>query len=141
MNGKRFVDANVLVYAHDVDEPIKQKIAKQILRELWLSKAGTLSMQVLQEFYSVSTRKLKTRVSKSTARLVVEEYSQWCIETTPKEIAAAFRIQDTGNVNFWDALIVAAAVKSGATEILSEDMHGGQSIAGVRIVNPFAGLV
>src|SRR5580658_5224953 len=107
MSDKRFVDSNILVYAHDVDEPRKQHIAKNLLKALWREKTGTLSMQVLQEFYSVSTRKLSTRVSKSVARLAVEQYSLWCIETTPKEIASAFRIEDTAKVSFWDALIVA----------------------------------
>jgi len=138
MSDKRFVDSNILVYAHDVDDPKKQEIAKNLLKSLWRSKTGTLSMQVLQEFYSVATRKLSTRISKSVARLAVEEYSLWCIETTPKEIASAFRIEDSSKIGFWDSLIVAAALKAGATEILSEDMNSGQTIAGIRIVNPFA---
>jgi predicted nucleic acid-binding protein len=52
---------------------------------------------------------------------------------------AAFHIEDDARIGFWDALIVAAAVKAGATRILSEDLNPGQRIAGVRIENPFAG--
>ena len=37
-------------------------------------------------------------------------------------------------------LIVAAAVKSGATRLLSEDLNPGQKIAGLRIENPFAAV-
>jgi len=33
---------------------------------------------------------------------------------------------------------VAAAIKSGAHRILSEDLNAGQTISGVRIENPFA---
>jgi len=50
----------------------------------------------------------------------------------------AFLIEDEARINFWDAMIVAAAIKSGATRILSEDLNPGQTIAGVRIENPFA---
>jgi len=32
---------------------------------------------------------------------------------------------------------VAAAIRSGAEKILSEDLNPGQTIAGIRIENPF----
>lgn len=56
----------------------------------------------------------------------------------PAEISAAFRIEDEAGIGFWDALMVAAARKAGATRILSEDLNSGQIIAGVRIENPFS---
>ena len=42
------------------------------------------------------------------------------------------------NIGFWDALIVAVAMRSGARRVLSEDLNPGQVIAGVTIENPFA---
>jgi predicted nucleic acid-binding protein len=138
VSDKVFVDSNILVYAHDVDEPRKREIAIQVFDNLWTSRTGALSMQVLQEFYSIATRKIASPLPKPIAREAVERLSPWCIETTPKEIAFAFRIEDTAKISFWDALIVAAALKSGAKEILSEDLNAGQSIAGIHIVNPFA---
>jgi predicted nucleic acid-binding protein len=51
MNGRTFVDTNVLIYAHDADAKSKHATAKNILREPWTTRAGVLSMQVLQEFY------------------------------------------------------------------------------------------
>jgi predicted nucleic acid-binding protein len=71
---------------------------------------------------------------------VVSSYAIWCTETTPAEIASAFRIEDESRIGFWDALIVASAAKSGATRILSEDLNAGQKIAGISIENPFANL-
>jgi predicted nucleic acid-binding protein len=41
-------------------------------------------------------------------------------------------------IGFWDALIVAAAYKSGADRTLSEDLNAGPMTAGIRIENPFA---
>jgi predicted nucleic acid-binding protein len=137
MSAKEFVDTNVLVYAHDKKEGSKQKAAKTILRDLWIRNSGVLSMQVLQEFYSTVTRKLATPLPRESARLIVSRYALWCIETTPVELMRAFRIEDEAGINFWDALIVAAAIKSGATRILSEDMNSGQTIAGIQIMNPF----
>src|SRR5256712_10324985 len=138
MSGKTFIDTNVLIYAHDIDAGAKHQAAKAILRELWSERTGVLSMQVLQEFYVNVTRKIRSPLPKDSARLVVTSYSIWCMETTPAELSVAFRIEDESRIGFWDALIVAAAVKSGATRLLSEDLNPGQKIAGLRIENPFA---
>lgn len=140
MSGKTFVDTNILIYAHDMDAGEKQQVAKGVLRELWSERTGVLSMQVLQEFYVNVTRKIATPLPKDVARLVVTSYAIWCAETTPSEIAAAFRIEDESQIGFWDALIVSSAEKSGASRILSEDLNAGQRIAGIRIENPFAGI-
>ncbi|MGA9389054.1 MAG: PIN domain-containing protein [Candidatus Sulfotelmatobacter sp.] len=137
MSDKTFVDTNVLIYAHDVDAKAKHEKAKNILRELWTHRTGALSTQVLQEFYVNVTRKIAKPLSKVEARLIVNSYSIWCSETTPAEIAAAFRIEDESRIGFWDALIVASAVKSGATRIFSEDLNAQQKIAGIRVENPF----
>jgi predicted nucleic acid-binding protein len=138
MSGKAFVDTNVLIYAHDVDAREKNEIAKALLRELWSERTGVLSMQVLQEFYVNVTRKIPLPLSKETARRVVNSYAIWCVETTPAEISAAFRIEDESRIGFWDALIVSTAVKCNASRILSEDLNAGQRIAGIPIENPFA---
>ena len=140
MSARTFIDTNVLIYAHDTDAEAKHAVAKSVLRELWGERNGVLSPQVLQEFYVNVTKKIPQPLSKESARLVVSSYAIWCIETTPVEISNAFRIEDESQIGFWDALIVASALKSGASRILSEDMNAGQTIAGIRIENPFAHL-
>ena len=69
---------------------------------------------------------------------MVNTYAAWCVETTPAEISAAFRIEDESRLGFWDALVVAEAAKAGAVRIHSEDLNPQQIIAGVRVENPFA---
>jgi predicted nucleic acid-binding protein len=135
---RTFVDTNVLIYAHDIDAGAKHQIAKAVLRGLWSERAGVLSMQVLQEFYVNVTRKIASPLPKDSARLVVNSYAIWCMETTPAEISAAFQIEDQSQIGFWDALIVSSASKSGATRILSDDLSTGQRIAGILIENPFS---
>jgi predicted nucleic acid-binding protein len=137
MNARIFVDTNVLIYAHDVDASAKHEVAMSVLRALWSERAGALSMQVLQEFYVNVTRKITSPLRKDVARLVVNSYAAWCIETTPNEITTAFRIEDEAKIGFWDALIVASAAKCGAVRILSEDLNARQVIAGIPIENPF----
>ena len=140
MNDRTFVDTNVLIYAHDVDAKAKHQAARTVLRELWNERTGVLSPQVLQEFYVNVTRKIPRPISKPSARLVVSSYAVWCVDTTPVEISTAFQIEDASKIGFWDALIVASALKSGAARILSEDLNAGQTIAGIRVENPFAGV-
>lgn len=139
MSGKTFVDTNILIYAHDADAPVKHAIARDILRNLWSERAGSLSPQVLQEFYVNATKKIASPLSKPAARAVVDSYRVWCVDTTSAEIADAFRIEDEAGIGFWDALIVAAARKAGAGRLLTEDLNAGQIISGVRIENPFSG--
>ncbi len=137
MSGKVFIDTNILIYAHNVDAGGKYAVANEILRALWAHDNGALSTQVLQEFYVHVTEKLSKPLSRLEARLAVEDYKAWCISTGPPEIITAFQIEDEARISFWDALILAAALKAGADRILSEDLNGGQSIAGIFVENPF----
>ena len=95
-------------------------------------------MEVLQEFYVNVTRKIPHPLSTESARLLASTYFIRCIETTHAEISTAFRIEDDSRIGFWDSLIVASALKSGASRSLSEDLNAGQTITGMRIENPFA---
>lgn len=137
MSVNTFVDTNILLYAHDRDAGRKRKIAQDLLIGLAKARTGALSMQVLQEFYVNATRKLSAPLPRDEARGVVRDFAHWRIETGPAEIVRAFSIEDEAQINFWDALIVASAVRAGATRLVSEDMNPGQTIAGVTIENPF----
>lgn len=132
-----FVDTNILVYAHNADAGVKRDRAIGKLRQLWEDDTGRLSVQVLQEFYVNVTRKLATRVARSTAREIVSAYGAWVREpTTAETVLRATDIAELVQISFRDALIVAAAEQVGAEQLLSEDLNDGQEIAGVRIVNP-----
>lgn len=133
-----FVDTNVLIYAHDADAGPKRAIAAERLRLLWQDRNGALSTQVLQEFYTNVTRKIAHPLPRPQARQVVATYSAWCAPVTPVEIEAAFAIEDSAYIGFWDALILASAASVGATILLSEDLNAKQIVAGIRIENPFA---
>jgi predicted nucleic acid-binding protein len=137
MIAKTFIDTNILIYAYDLDAGPKRLVAAQLLRELWEQRNGVVSPQVLQEFYVNVTRKIAKPLTRKMARTVVDNYAVWCVDTTAGDIAIAFRIEDESRIGFWDALICASALRSGAKRLLSEDLNAGQSIAGIRIENPF----
>ena len=140
MTEKAFVDTNVLVYAYDHDSGGKHEVAERLLRDLWPEKAGVLSPQVLQEFYVTVTRKITLPLAKEAARRIVNLYAAWCVEISAADILAAFQIEDQAQISFWNALIVASARRAGAERIVSEDLNAGQTIAGIRIENPFASI-
>ena len=139
MSDRVFVDTNVLIYAHDVDAGERHAVSARLVAELWESRRAVISTQVLQEFYVNATRKIPSPLSRAVARQFVRTYSAWQTETVgPQDIQFASELEEQHQLSFWDALIVAAALKAGAGTILTEDLSSGRSISGVRIENPFA---
>jgi predicted nucleic acid-binding protein len=137
---KVFVDSSVLVYAHDADSGDKQRVAANAIAEILDSRSGVLSIQVLQEFYSTVTRKLRSAITRDIARDLLRSYSSWVIQPlTAEDVVAASFLEQRHQLSFWDALIIQAALLAGATKLLSEDLQHGQAISGVRIENPFIG--
>jgi predicted nucleic acid-binding protein len=131
-----FVDTNVLVYAEDTRDPYRRGVAARILGDLWASDSGTLSTQVLQEFYNVVTRKKMLRPVQ--ARRIVAEYAAWpVVETTAQLIVSASMLHEHHSFSFWDAMVVEAALLSGATTLLSEDLQDGRRIGDLSIRSPF----
>ncbi len=140
MSARVFVDSNVLIYAHDLDAGEKRERASQLLVALWQGGTGVLSTQVLQEFYVNVTRKIANPLPRHQARDLVRRYAVWEVfQNDWDSIAAASELEERYQLSFWDALIVAAAQRLGASKIVTEDLSHGQSLAGVIIQNPFLG--
>ena len=138
MTGKVFVDTNILVYAHDLDASVKHDQAAEIVGQLWESRNGVLSTQVLQEFYVTLTRKVSSTLSKLEARKLLQKYSNWQVVLNDSAIISqASEIEESYNLSFWDALIISAAYSQNVPMILTEDLTHGQIIEGILIENPF----
>lgn len=138
MSARVFVDANILVYAHDADAGAKHDVAKVALAEIWAERCGVLSTQVLEEFYSAVTRKIARRLRHGDALDALRAYAAWDVQViSVATVLAAARLAERHRLAFWDGLIVAAAVEAGAETILTEDFQNGALIGGVRVRNPF----
>lgn len=138
MTATCFVDTNVFVYSVDTSEPAKQKVARHWLDLLWSSRAGRTSVQVLSEYFVTVTRKLRPGISPEVAWGDVGDWFAW--KPTSLDIALlaeARRIQQTVQLSWWDALIVAAAQIADCRYLLTEDLQGGRDIEGLTIINPF----
>jgi predicted nucleic acid-binding protein len=135
---RSFLDTNVLVYAVDEDVPRKKEAADRLIEEETLAGRAILSTQVLQEFYVVSTRRLKRPLSPERAERAVRALATLpVVPIDPRIILAAIARVHRMTVSFWDALIIDAAIAGGATTLYSEDLQDGLEIDGLTIRNPF----
>ena len=134
-----FVDTSVLVHAHDLDSGLKRAIAEHVLKQLWQDETGVLSTQVLQEFYTALTGGSASPVPRRAARELIHAYSVWPVVTLQAaDLQAASEFEERYRVSFRDALIVAAARKSGAALLLSDTLQPHRAITGLTVQNPFA---
>jgi predicted nucleic acid-binding protein len=141
MSGNRkFVDTNILVYAHDLTAGDKHSRARALLEELWDTRQGCLSVQVLQEFFVTTTRKIPKPLDPSAAAQIINDLARWHVHApAAPDVLAAIDIQRRAGTSFWDAMILRSARELGCPVLYSEDLNAGQSYAGIRVSNPFTG--
>lgn len=132
-----FLDTNVLLYAFDDGAAQKQRVARRMIEELGRTRTGVLSTQVLIELFHTLTRKFK--ISRKTASLMTSAFCEWQVieSDTPLVLHSMARATEQ-QLSIWDAMVVEAALKSGATTLYSEDMQHGQRMGSLTIINPFA---
>jgi len=133
-----FVDTNVFLYALDERQGGRHVTAARILEELWETRQGVVSTQVLQEVYVNLSRKLAKPMTRSRARAVIERYATWPVHhITAEDILSASELEQRHTLAFWDALLVVAAQHLRADRLLTEDMQSGRPFGRLRIENPF----
>ncbi len=139
MSGNRaFVDTNILVYAHDDSAADKRDQARALVEQLWESRDGCLSVQVLQEFFVTVTRKIAKPLSPAMAKEIIADLARWYVHTpAADDVLAAISIHQDTRISFRDAMIVRSAAEIGCTVLYSEDLNAGQEYTGVRVANPF----
>lgn len=131
-----FLDSNVLVYTDDHDAPAKQAIALALVEAGHADGNTFLSTQVLEEYFSAATRKL--RVPVAVARAKVELFARLQVGLIEvDDILAAIDLQRLHQLSFWDGLLVQSARRAGCAELLTEGLQDGRRIDGLVIRNPF----
>ena len=132
-----FFDTNILIYSVDTNEAGKYGLAADLVEKHLVRENGAISVQVLRELYSVS-RKLPNPLSDEQARRMVDHFSAFrTLSEDAGMVLDAVRRHQEMSLSFWDALIVEAALRSGADRLFTEDMQHGQVIEGMRVENPF----
>jgi predicted nucleic acid-binding protein len=140
MSGNRqFVDTNVLVYAHDVTAGDKHSRARSLLEELWATRQGCVSVQVLQEFFVTTIRKIPKPLEAQAAAQIIDDLAHWHVHApAAADVLAAIEIHQRSGTSFWNAMIIRSAKELRCQTLHSEDLNPGQAFEGVQVLNPFA---
>jgi predicted nucleic acid-binding protein len=137
MSGKIFLDTNILVYCLDHHNTERMSACRRIIRSLAGERAGTISTQVLQEFFVASTGKLGVDPRNVKEMMKYFRQNMETVILRPELIEEAVDCSILSRLSFWDALIVVSAELARCRTILSEDLAHGATIRGVQIINPF----
>lgn len=131
-------DTNILIYAvssHDASDRHSKSIE---LIERAAPTGGIVPLQVIGEFLNVCRQKRVVAPKRAATR--ASEFLQGfnCPETKQSDLLMALDLADRNMLQYFNALIITIAQRAGATMLVSEDMHDGLDIEGLKIVNPFA---
>ena len=129
---ERFIDTNVLLYLLSADGTRANR-AEEIVAD-----GGVISVQVLNEFAAVATRKLGMQFAE--VREALGAIRSVCAVVPIDEAThdAGMRVAERYGFSIHDAIIVASALGAGCKMLLTEDMQDGLKIERqLRISNPF----
>jgi predicted nucleic acid-binding protein len=127
-----FFDTNVLLYLLSADA------GKADRAEVELSGGGVVSVQVLNEFASVTSRKLNMSVAEMRESLAVIRAVCKVVPVTEETHDKGLEIIERYGLAVYDAMIVASALLAGCSTLVSEDMQDGQVLdRRLTVRNPF----
>jgi len=140
MKDKVFLDTNIFIYSIDSspDQNKKKNVAREIVRKHIRNESGVISIQVLQEFYQVATRKIEVPLLSEEAL----EYLHYMaiLETVEPDfymVVSAIHLHQHHFLSFWDALIFQATRTAGCSQLFSEDLQDGFCLDNLTVRNPF----
>lgn len=103
-----------------------------------LSAGGVISVQVLNEFASVASRKLKMSIAKIREVLATLRCVCTIVPISEETHDVGLQIAENYGLSVYDAMIIASALLAGCNTLLSEDMQHGQVLNGrLKVRNPF----
>lgn len=134
MNVKCFLDSNIIIYAHTDLDLQKQQIAQQLVT----LNDTTVSTQVLQESANILIKKFQFPWSDIQTVLKEVSSNNHLHTNSISTIQDACRVANQYGFSFYDSLIIAAALETGAVVLYSEDLQNGQIIdLALTVKNPF----
>ena len=138
MNARSFLDTNIFVYCFDSSAPQKGRKAEALIYEALATKHGAISYQVVQEFTAV--------VRHFRIPMKFDDIEDYCDTTLLSLLTVYFSIElyrraldvaRRDQLNWYDALIVAAAIQAGCKVLYSEDLQHGRRFGELVVENPF----
>jgi predicted nucleic acid-binding protein len=140
MTDKIFIDSNIFLYTLDRSNKEKRDTAAELLQRAANDHRIFISTQVLNEVYAVAVRKL------GVEPLDAKEFIKWLKEfdvviISSELIESAIDCSILTRINYWDALMFAAAESAKCDLLWTEDLQHGSVVRGVRVANPFLGYI
>ncbi len=139
MNVVDFFDSNIFIYLVDEANPAKQATAERLIALALAENSACISFQVVQETLHVLTRKFSRCVPPEVVTAILNHslLPFWHVQPSAALYVRTLELQERYQYSFYDSLILAAALESGCTRLLSEEFQDGQRIEGLTIENPF----
>ena len=137
MNGRDFLDTNVVLYSLNDSGPVKHKVSQTLVARA-IAGEFVISTQVLAELAAVIIKKFADQLTPRDLVAFLDTLAPIPIIKPDAEIVRrAVQAHAAYHIGFYDGMIVAAAERAGCKRILSEDLNAGQEYFGVEVFNPF----
>ncbi len=139
MSDRYFLDTNIVVYSLDLVDPRKATIAEELVTRGVGSGVGVISYQVVQEFMNVSLRRFQATITVTELELYFLKVllPMMRVPSSSGLFLEALRLRKANQIEWYDSLILAAALQGGCKVLYSEDMQHGQRFGNLVIQNPF----
>ena len=134
-----FLDTNVIVYSFDSTAPAKAEESRRLLGASLREGTGAVSWQVVQEFSNLALRKFASPMTVADCDMYLRRVLFPLCRVWPSQALysdALELVEETG-YHYYDCLIVAAALESGAARLFTEDLQSGRKVRSLEIVNTF----
>ncbi|MGF1657682.1 MAG: PIN domain-containing protein [Verrucomicrobiales bacterium] len=136
MSVEAFLDSNILLYAASKDpaDVAKSTRAAELISDTHFG----VSLQVAQEFYHNARIKARLAITPAQAEAILGLLlARPLVVTDAALFAKARSLCNRYQLRYWDAAILAAALRIRAPVLYSEDLNHGQHYDSVRVINPF----
>ena len=135
------IDTNVLVYRFDPADPVKQRVAADLIRRGIVTGSARVAHQALVEFLAAVTRRRPTGPILDLPD-AIREAEELMLEMdvlypTAEVLRTAHRGAVAYQLSWFDAHMWAYAEHYGLERIVSEDFQHGRIYGTVRVHDPF----
>lgn len=135
MKDNYFVDSNILIYAHTIQDERKKAVSQQILS---FNDSVVLNTQVVNESINVFIRQFKATHNELNEILSEIFFYLSVSKIDNSTIESGVHIHFKYQFSYYDSLIIASALQNECSVLYSEDLHHNQKIEKtLTIINPF----
>lgn len=130
-----FIDSNIWLYGIINSDSRKTTIAQDLIDKK--KRETVISTQIINEVCVNLIRKVNFNEDQ-IEELILSFYDDYSVyELDQSILLKAVELRKNHRFSYWDSLVFAAALASGANVLYSEDMQNGFTLEGLTILNPF----